>query len=166
MTTRPRSVRLNGIGKKETYYQFATKTRGQWSAAKKTMTYQRHLLTAILSLCLLAGCRKADSDQQCLELKQAMETHDVGKAGVIISLMMAKLPSDNYTAENIEALARSISRQCAFTVTVICFDCIDTFPGQTEIRISFISGSSIVSKTIDISHAPGQQKMKFMNMHN
>ena len=54
---------------------------------------------------------------------------------------------------------------CTMNASALCFDCIQTLPSQSEIRISFDNGASTVEKTIDISYN-SNNKMIFYNLHD
>jgi hypothetical protein len=58
-----------------------------------------------------------------------------------------------------------LSNKCSLPANVLCFRCIQTLPEQSEMRISFLSGSTRLSKTIDISY-PADGLMKVVGVHD
>lgn len=134
------------------------------------MNYPRLLPTLLgvicLSIALTISCNKPSHTPpppQCESLKQGMQNNDFNSVRTEISRFIDRLPSQQYTAENIDKLVAALSGQCTATSQVLCFDCIKTFPSQTEMIISFPSAS--VQKIIDITYTPSDNKMKVSNMH-
>lgn len=128
------------------------------------MPYQHlFLLISIIAVTTL-GCKKDFSDQECRELKDAMATNNIDAVKTIITQSITRLPSQNNTQQNLDALATSLSGQFTISAEVLCFGCIQTLPEQSEIKLSFISSGSPIYKIIDISYSP-DNKMKFVNMH-
>ena|SRR5258706_3453309 len=129
------------------------------------MRYRTIGLALVLSATFLTGCKKDSTRQLCQELQHGMTTNNFNEVNTAITLFIVKLPSNNYSRENLNALAAYLSGQCSISAQVLCFDCIQTLPPQSEIRLSFTSPGTQTSRTIDISHAPGDTKIKMLNMH-
>lgn len=127
------------------------------------MSYRRISSVLVLSVVLMTACKK-HSSESCEKLKTAIATNNTQDVKGMIGQFINRLPSNDYTAQNLNNLAASLS-QCDISATVLCFDCIDTYPGQSEIRLSFTSSGSVIDKTIDVSHSPSDNKMKVVNMH-
>jgi hypothetical protein len=126
----------------------------------------RYLFTLLFLSILVQGCKKQKAEPaDCIQLSAAITANHIDQAKTSITAFINHLPSDAYTSQNLDQLADSISGQCAITAIVLCFDCIDTLPSQTEIRVSVSSEGSTISKTIDITYTP-DNKMKFGNMHD
>lgn len=123
----------------------------------------RFLLFMILVL-LIAGCSKDLTAGQCQELKQGIVANDLEKVRMKITQTIIALPSQEYTEQNLNALAAALSGECGLFAKVLCFSCIETLPEQSEIRVSFEYSGSVVNKTIDISYSP-DNKMRFVNLH-
>jgi hypothetical protein len=128
------------------------------------MFFLRISFLIILCAILTPGCKKDSSDQQCQKLKDGMAANNTETVKTVITQFINQLPSNSYTQNNLNYLASSLSGQCTISAKVLCFDCILTLPGQSEIRLSFIFSPSLVEKTIDISYSP-DNKMKVVNMH-
>lgn len=124
----------------------------------------RGTLSLLFLSILLFSCKKHKPEQDCLKLPAAISSNNIEQVKTIITLYISKLPSATYTEQNLTQLTTTISNQCAISAVVLCFDCIDTLPSQSEIRVSIVSSGSIIKKTIDITYSP-DKKMKFGNMH-
>jgi hypothetical protein len=116
-------------------------------------------------LLLLAGnsCKK-DKQGSCEELKQAAYSNDVDKVRSIIESYLRNLPSSAYNEQNIQLLTQRISK-CDISSMIYCFDCIDTYPSQTEISIDFSYNGAMVQKVIDLTYNSAN-KIVFRNMHD
>jgi hypothetical protein len=130
------------------------------------MHYKRILFVLSLIVIFTAGCKKSSADSVCEKLKNAMITNNVDQAKVAITLFINSLPTKQYTAENLQRLATTITRECGIRADVSCFDCIDSYPGQSEIRLTIIGAPSPTAKSIDLSHALSDNNMKVLNMHD
>jgi len=129
------------------------------------MRYLTILLLAALMLSLNTGCKKDSDEATCQQFKNSIISSDKEQVKTIISQFIATLPSSNYTQQNLDALANSVQQHCTMNASALCFDCIQTLPSQSEIRISFMNGATTVEKTIDISYN-SNNKMIFYNLHD
>jgi hypothetical protein len=120
---------------------------------------------SILILVFTTGCSKSGAEINCDKLKSAMVTNDVDKAKEAFTAFISHMQDRNYTEQNLQLLASDIDGGCDLNATILCFDCIQTLPGQTEFMLSFQSGSTNLSKVIDISYTP-DNKIIFRNMHD
>lgn len=125
------------------------------------MRYYRLLLTSFLLTAVFAGCEKDASDQEC-QLSQYMAANDIDGVRTYITRLIHRLPSAKYTEHNLNQLAAAISSQCQVQAEVLCFDCIQTLPTQTEIFLT-ITGSP--GKVLDITYTPNLE-MRFLTMHD
>jgi hypothetical protein len=128
------------------------------------MPYRRISFVLVLFAMLTIGCKKHSSGSLCETLREGMIANNPEQVKSAITLLINKLPSKLYTESNLNLLASLLSGQCTVTANVFCFDCIKTLPSQTEIRLSFTSSGSTVTKTIDISYSP-DNKMTVVSMH-
>jgi hypothetical protein len=117
------------------------------------------------TLLLLAGnsCKK-DKQGNCEEFKQAAYSNDVNKVRSVMESYLQNLPSSVYNEQNIQLLTQRISK-CDISSLIYCFDCIDTYPSQTEISINFSYNGAMVHKTIDLTYNSAN-KIVFRNMHD
>lgn len=117
----------------------------------------------LLLICLGTGCKKhADPPpimENCLGPAFPADDNEVKNS---ISSFINNLPSQQYTAENLNKLAQSISDRCSVVAKVDCFNCIKTLPGMTEVVISF--PNSTLQKIVDISYTASNE-MKVVNVH-
>ena len=118
-------------------------------------------IVSILSL----GCKKDFSNRKCQQLKDEMAADNVQEVIKLVAKKVDQLSSQNYTQENLTTLAASLASECGISAQVLCFNCIQTLPGQSEIRFSFNDSGSLIARTIDISYTP-DNKIKIVNMHN
>ena len=130
--------------------------------SEKTMRFLDYI--SILIWVFTTGCSKSGVERNCDKLKSAIVNSDKEKARDAITAFIRHMQDRNYTDENLRKLANEIDSECDINTTVLCFDCILTLPGQSEIMLSFQSGSSTLTRVIDISYSP-DNKMKFSNMH-
>ena len=135
------------------------------------MNYPRLLPTLLgvvcLSIALAISCKQSSHPQpppRCESLQEGMRTNNINEVKTQVSRFIERLPSQQYTAENINKLVSAISGDCGATVDVPCFNCIKTDPGQTEIIISFATPS--IHKAVDISYNPSTNIMKVITMHD
>ncbi|HEX7906168.1 MAG TPA: hypothetical protein VF487_19980 [Chitinophagaceae bacterium] len=128
------------------------------------MRYLAIFLLGTLVLSLNISCEK-DPEATCQQLKNSIINSDKEQVKTIISQFITTLPSSTYTQQNLNALASSIQQHCSMNTSSLCFDCIQTMPTQSEIRISFVNGATTVEKTIDISYN-SNNKMIFYNLHD
>jgi hypothetical protein len=127
---------------------------------------KRHFLfIALAGFFLLAACKKEKIVMaDCQQLLNGIAIHDKEEVKKVINKFIASLTSQTYTAENLNALVSAVNKQCGASATLLCFDCIQTLPSQTEIRLAFAGLSGSVEKTIDITYT-SSNKMIFHNLH-
>lgn len=121
------------------------------------------IILVVFSL-LVSGCSKNGLEGNCQKLKSAMINGNKDQARSAINDIISQLPNQNNTSQNLDRLAREIDVECDIDAEVLCFDCVKTLPSQSEIKLSFQSGSTTVNKIIDITYN-SNNKMKFSNMH-
>ena len=122
------------------------------------------LLFTIAVPFFFAGCNKdVLPEGNCEALKEAIAADNKEQVQGQINAFIQSLPSSINTEENLNGLTRTFSG-CDITATVLCFGCIDTLPEQSEIRLSFFSSGSEISRTIDVSYT-AENKMIFSGMH-
>ena len=123
------------------------------------------LLIAIASFPLLPACKKQQLRKpDCQLLQSGITTDNKEEVKAVINNFIASLRSQNYTEENLNALVDAINGQCGESATMLCFDCIQTLPSQTEIRIAYAGINGPIAKTIDIIYT-ANNKMTFSNIH-
>jgi hypothetical protein len=124
----------------------------------------RILLPMIAFFVLFASCKKDTTDNDCEKLKNAIVSNNAEDIKSAVTQFINQLASKNNSKENLENLAATLSNKCSLTANLLCFGCIQTLPEQSEIRISILSGSTQLSKTIDISYSP-DGLMKIVGVH-
>lgn len=126
---------------------------------------QKAALLSFIIITLLISCRRNTLNDNCESLKDGMVANEVAAVQTAINNFIAGLPDKHYSETNIRALANRISLECNVTVEVLCFDCIQTLPSQSEIKISFNSGGGVMAKCIDLSYN-ADNKMTYRGMHD
>ena len=127
---------------------------------------RKYLLFAFAPLSTAFSCSKEDSDgDQCQELRDGVTNSNVEQVKHVITQFINGLPSKDYTEENINNLVRVIEDYCDGSAALLCFDCVQTLPSQTEIQIWYPGTSGLVNKTIDITYTTNND-MKFSNLHD
>ena len=129
------------------------------------MRYLVTFLLGTLALFISISCKKGSDEATCQQFKNSIISSDKEQVKTIVSQFIAALPSSNYTQQNLNALTSSIQQHCTMNASAVCFDCIQTLPSQSEIRISFVNGGTTIEKTIDISYN-SNNKMIFYNLHD
>jgi hypothetical protein len=124
----------------------------------------RSFVIGILLLLVVCSCKKESVSNDCQKLINGMSSNNNEDVKTAVTGFIRRLPSTIYTSDNLTRLVQSISGSCSIGAETICFDCIKTLPSESEIRLSYSSGTSQVQKTIDISYDTNNQ-MKFVNMH-
>lgn len=126
----------------------------------------RSLIYLSLLICLFTtGCSKPGVERNCDKLKSAIVNNDREKARDAITAFISHMQDRNYTDQNLQKLVSEINNECDINATDLCFDCIKTLPSQSEIVLSVQSGSSTISRVVDISYNTNN-KMVFHNMHD
>src|SRR5688500_16526645 len=124
--------------------------------------YLRPFLLLLLFACFVMGCKKSSDSPRCEEFRVNMLNNDKEAVKTTITWYIDGLPSKKYTAQNLVNLLNAIKRRCGIQGEVLCFDCIDTLPSQSEILLKF--GSPSIQKVIDITYTSANE-MRFANMH-
>ena len=127
---------------------------------------KRHFsIIAFAGFLLLAACKKQNIGKpDCQQLQNGITTDNNEDVKKVINGFITSLPSQTYTEQNLNTLVSAINKQCGATATLLCFDCIQTLPSQSEIRMSYGSINGAVEKSIDIIYTTSN-KMTFHNMH-
>src|SRR6185436_19579125 len=114
---------------------------------------------------LIFSCDKDRVSGRCETLQEGVLNNNIDKARSAINSFIDRLESKQYNETNLTVLVQKISSQCNVSCTMLCFNCIRTLPGQTEIRITINSGGTTVAKTIDLSYSPNNT-IVFVYMHD
>lgn len=113
---------------------------------------------------IITGCKK-ETATPCAPLKAAISVSNIQQVKDIITQYINQLPSADYNEANIIQLTKKLSGECELVSGLDCYDCIMTLPSETEIYISFASGSGAIKKTIDLTYNSAN-KIIFWNMHD
>jgi hypothetical protein len=122
----------------------------------------RSFLFLLLFAFFASACKKSSDTPRCEEFREKMMNNDKEAVKTIITRYIDGLSSQKYTAQNLDNLLKTINSQCGIGGEVLCFDCIETLPSQSEIVLRF--SSPTIEKVIDISYT-NTNTMKFVNLH-
>lgn len=112
------------------------------------------------------SCSKEDRESDyCQELRDGITNSNVEQVNHVITHFINGLPSQDYSEENITKLVTVIDEYCDGSAALLCFDCVQTLPSQTEIQVSYPGTSGPVNKIIDVTYKSNNE-MKFGNLHD
>ncbi|MBC7949645.1 MAG: hypothetical protein H7Y42_17290 [Chitinophagaceae bacterium] len=126
--------------------------------------YRKIFLVMIVAVTLAGGCRKEKADAGCKELRQGILDKDDARVRAEITGYLLSLPTRTYSDQTLNALVDAINNKCGNIASILCFDCIDTYPSQSEISISYQMGGNTIVGIIDLSYDSNHQ-MIFRNLH-
>jgi len=133
------------------------------SPEKNHMNRKLLLPLLLVLVCLGSACKKSpDQPPPIICYGPGLAGSDADGVKIIITSFIKNLPSQQYTADNLDKLAKDISDKCDVIAKVPCFNCIKTFPSMTELIISF--PNSTLQKAVDISYTASNE-MKVVNVH-
>lgn len=120
----------------------------------------------IFSLAMgLHACNKSVGPPACEDFTKAISNQEVGRTQDILQELMPDLHTAKYSRQTLQALADNLTQTCGFTADLICFDCIETNPAQSEIRVSFELDHQRLTKTMDVSKAANGYTV-LLNIHD
>ena len=112
---------------------------------------------------LFASCSKDPKapNPDCDTLKQGLLNEEVS----VVTSALATFSDLSYSEENINALANTLNMTCDVKASVLCFECVQTLPPETE--MSFVltdnTGDS-TARVIDITYTT-DKRIKFVAVH-
>lgn len=128
----------------------------------------RSIKTFFLAACIssaLLACKKDTPSGNCELLKNALIANSKDDVKAIVNTYISQMPSQVYTAQNMDALASALSKECSLSPLVLCFDCVFTLPSMSEIQITVNSVQPHGSRVLDISYMP-DNKMTCVAVHD
>lgn len=114
---------------------------------------------------VISGCSK-DRDQSgdCNKLQQAIVSGNPDEVETEINKICVSLTGVEDSRQGLETLTNKISSFCNINAEALCYNCIYTMPGQSEIMLSFMNAGVQKNKIIDIIYS--DNKFSFRGMHN
>lgn len=122
-------------------------------------------LIPVLLIIVAASCRKDEMQAaNCDNLQRAIFAGKPDEVETEINRICSSLINAPDSHEGLKALTDKISSQCKVNANTLCYDCINTLPAQSEIRISVIDVDLQKDKIIDIIRSG--DKFVFAGMHD
>ena len=126
---------------------------------------RRNLLLVLSALAYLASCKKEKiAAADCQTLHHGILNSDKEEVRSVITTIIGRMSSNDYSRDNISNLVNIINAQCGVKASLSCYDCIKTLPSETEITLSAPSTNGNVERTIDLSYNE-RHTMVFVNLH-
>jgi hypothetical protein len=131
----------------------------------------KKLLTLLL-LAVLISCEKQDIENiDCEAFISALNTMDenILKSEIEkLTIDLSPHPSDEDIighSINLQTLIDRLNSGCdAYTASLLCYACIETYPVQSEILLEFYFGGGKQTVAIDI-HTPENDILRFAGIH-
>ena len=126
-----------------------------------SMFSSRLIIPIIAVIFLFMCCRKGNlSDKECVNFREGIQANDKERVIKAVDHLLT-----SYSSKNLDKFASSLSSECNISARVLCFSCIDTYPPQTEIRVSFTESIGVIKKVLDITHN-NRNKMIIVAIHD
>ena len=121
--------------------------------------------TLILFALVALGCRKDEMQKaNCDKLQQAILAGNPDEVETEINRICESLTTSTDSEASLDNLSKAISTQCKVNAVTLCYNCIETLPEQSEIKISIVTPGSQKDKIIDIIRS--SDRFVFAGMHN
>jgi hypothetical protein len=114
-------------------------------------------ITILSIVIIFCECKKEPVNINCDKLSKAIIANNANTVKDVVNFYINQMASKTYSPQNLNTLAQNISSQCSVTIGTVCFDCIDTLPSMSEIRVSTNSNGSIIIRVVDISYTPSNE---------
>ena len=112
---------------------------------------------------LFASCSKDPKapNPDCDALKQGLLNEEVS----VVTSALATFSDLSYSQENINALADTINRTCDVKASVLCFECVQTLPPETEMYFALTDNTGdSTARWVDITYTT-DNKIRFVAVH-
>ncbi|MGC4034573.1 MAG: hypothetical protein QM764_01340 [Chitinophagaceae bacterium] len=124
-------------------------------------------ISALFALIVLSavGCRKDDlSSPDCGKLQQAILAGNPDEVEAEINNICASLSASNDSEQSFNEITKAIGTQCKLNAVALCYNCIETLPAQSEIKITVQTSTGFKEKIIDITRSGNH--FIFAGMHD
>jgi hypothetical protein len=112
-----------------------------------------------------ASCQKDEMQPaNCDKLQQAILAGNPNEVEIEINRISESLAATPDSQAGLDELNKAISAQCKVGAVTFCYNCIETLPAQSEIKISVSGGGTQKNKIIDIIRSG--DKFVFAGMHD
>lgn len=112
---------------------------------------------------LFSSCSKDPKapNPDCDALKEGLLNEEVS----VVTSALATFSDLSYSQDNIDALADTINKTCNVKATVLCFECVQTLPPETEMSFALIDNNDdSTARVVDITYTT-DKKIKFVAVH-
>jgi hypothetical protein len=117
----------------------------------------------IILIFLFAGCSKDPKSPQpdCDGLKQGLLNNNVS---LIVNALGNDLVMD-YSQENLNALADTLTGGCDVKASLFCYNCIQTLPPQSEMYFALVNNAGdSTERVLDVTYTT-DNKIKLVGVH-
>ena len=128
------------------------------------------ILLAAFSWIFLAACTRDEEANSfsCSELHLAIVENDLPAVKRVLEPIMASLRvpanADNGT-DQLRSVVEFVNDCQTLDARLLCFECVQTLPAQSEIELTVHAGIADVTKIIDIQR-DRNQVLRVVNMHD
>jgi len=124
-----------------------------------------------LALCLFIACEDNENPTtQCTDFKEGIinDNEDLVRGAIddwCSDLMPNPAPGDEIGhQENLNTLVQRIADECDVATGIYCYACMESYPPQSAIIITFVEDNVTYSKSINIS-TPYENVLSFVAMN-
>lgn len=123
----------------------------------------RKLIIIFLLASIFTSCNK-DKGVKCESLAEALATNNQEAARDFFENWVGKLSDETYNQFNLLQLVVEINADCDMNAGIHCFDCITTFPAQSEISLDFQYNGNSYTRYADFSRS-AENKIIYIDFH-
>jgi hypothetical protein len=125
------------------------------------MFFSRLIIPIIAILLLFTSCRKYNlTGDECKNFKEGIQANDKERVIKAVDHLLIE-----YSNKNLDKFAAALSSECNVSATVICYSCLDSYPPQSEIKVSFTESSGVIRSIMNVSYNK-RHKMIIVAVHN
>jgi hypothetical protein len=126
-------------------------------------------LLLLFILAVLISCQKGleddtpgnpDSALNCDLLQQGLIANDAS----MIRSSLGNLLNTDYSEENLSKLADTISKSCDIEAVLVCFECIETLPAQSDMTLTFMYNGNSITKELDFVYGVNLKPIILVNV--
>lgn len=121
----------------------------------------------VTSVMFFTACQKSDSACNSTAVKKAIIENDLSLMRAEITKLCNSIAVVRSSADpdglrnSLNELVAKLNQSCGIEAESLCYFCIDTLPGQAEVKVT--NGST--TRILDISYS-NDMRLTFVNMHD